>query len=237
MKPAIILAGGFGTRLRSVVSDVPKPLAPVAGKPFLWWLLGALESQGIREVHLCTGYKAEMVEKAFGDRFGEAALHYSVEHEPLGTGGAVLQAMRALKGVDSCYVLNGDTFAVADLVGLQHEADRTPEADAWLCGAPVADASRYGTLQLDDRQRIVGFHAKGRQGPGVISAGIYLLRRQVLERAELPRQFSIEQDFFEAHLPRLHLQVAAMASDFIDIGVPEDYALAQSKIPALAGHP
>ncbi|MDA7417775.1 nucleotidyltransferase family protein [Xenophilus arseniciresistens] len=233
MPPAIVLAGGFGTRLRSVVSDVPKPLAPVAGKPFLWWLLRGLEVQGVREVHLCTGYMAEKVAQAFGERYGAMQLHYSVETQPLGTGGAVVQALSGLAS-ERFFVLNGDTLANVDLRAMQEAAQRTPQADAWLCGAQVEDAARYGTLQLDAQQRIVAFEAKGREGPGVISAGIYLMRRQALLDAGLPGQFSIEQDFFEARLSQLHLQVAAFATDFIDIGVPEDYTLAQTKIPALA---
>lgn len=232
MRPVVILAGGLGTRLRSVVSDVPKSLAPVAGKPFLWWLLRMLQRQGVQEAHLCTGYKAGMIHDTFGSHFGEMRLYYSIEDEPLGTGGAV---MNALRGIDAeeFFVLNGDTLACVQLQDLLTTSGQKPQADALLCGVEVADAQRYGTLQFDPELRVHAFLEKGRQGSGVINGGVYLLKRSVLAGFTLPKIFSIERDFFQSHMADLQLYVGAIASEFIDIGVPEDYVLAQTKVPLL----
>ncbi len=231
MKPVVILAGGFGTRLRSVVSDLPKPLAPVAGHPFLWWLLRSLQAQGATDIHLSTGYKAELVEAAFGDCFGTMRLHYVVEDEPLGTGGAILKASRGLDS-DEFFVLNGDTLAVVDLTAMEAAAHAVG-SDAMLSVVHVDDAARYGTIAVDEHDRVTEFRAKGAPGPGFISAGVYLIRRAALEAAQLPERFSIEQDFFERELRRLRISAFPAVEEFIDIGIPEDYARAQTKIPSI----
>jgi len=235
MKPVVILAGGFGTRLRAVVSELPKPLAPVAGHPFLWWLLRTLEAQGVQDVHLSTGYKAELIEAAFSDRFGSMRLRYVVEDEPLGTGGAILKASRDIED-DAFFVLNGDTLAVVDLVAME-QAAHGRHSDVTLAVAHVEDASRYGTIGIDEGHRVVAFRAKGAPGPGFISAGVYLIERAVLDSVSLPSKFSIEQDFFERELQRLNIAAFPAVEAFIDIGVPDDYALAQTKIPSLVGSP
>lgn len=231
MNPVVILAGGFGTRLRPVVTDLPKPLAPVAGRPFLWWLLRSLEVQGVQDVYLATGYKAALIEAAFGERFGPIRLHYVVEDEPLGTGGAILRASRDIE-TDEFFVLNGDTLAVADLSAMALAAQRH-KPDATLAVARVDNAARYGTIAVDQQNQVTAFRAKGASGPGFISAGVYLIRHAALDPTLLPAKFSIEQDFFERELPRLRISAFPAVEAFIDIGVPEDYALAQTKIPSI----
>lgn len=232
MNPVIVLAGGLGTRLRRVVSDVPKPLAPVAGKPFLWWLLSDLEMQGVEHACISVGYKASMIQDAFGDKLGRMRLSYCIEDEPLGTGGAVLRAAR-LEGFESFWALNGDTFSSIDLKLMQHKAEGGT-FDAAVAVAKVDDASRYGTLEIDASERVVGYLAAGAPGAAMISTGIYLLKRTVLDSFDLPAKFSIEKDFFERHLGQLSILAYAGVSGFLDIGVPEDYELSQTKVPLLA---
>lgn len=232
MKPteeAIILAGGFGTRLRAVVSDVPKPLAPVAGRPFLTWLFDRLSRQGIRRVILATGYLAEQVEATFGARWSGIEIAYSVEDAPLGTGGAVRQAASKLQG-DAVHVLNGDTW-------LEYKPSAL-EAAALSAGAPIAialarvdDLSRYGAVEVSNGL-VTAFREKGEGGAGWINAGCYYLAARALDA--LPRQsaFSFEREVLQPYA--LVGDVAALTdtSGFIDIGIPEDYARAQSMFAA-----
>ncbi|MBB1635741.1 nucleotidyltransferase family protein [Cupriavidus sp. UME77] len=232
MKPALILAGGLGTRLRSVLGDLPKPMADVAGKPFLWWLLKQLENQGLRDAYLSVGYRHEQVRAGMGDTFGEMRLHYIVEEEPLGTGGAILKAVAEIPG-DDVLVFNGDTLAVVDLAAFVADAEAT-RADVALAVANVSDATRYGTVEIDDARRICAFIEKGRNGPGLINAGVYHLRKAALaDRPGLPQRFSFEQDFLGRFIDEIHLSAHPGVSDFIDIGVPDDYRAAQTRVPAL----
>lgn len=232
MKPALILAGGLGTRLRSVVRDLPKPLAEVSGRPFLWWLLHYLERQGVEQVFLSVGYRHEMIQQCFGERFGAMQLHYVVEGEALGTGGAVLAASAQIPGPEFL-VFNGDTLAVVDLAAMLAMA-QSAAADITLAVAAVEDAGRYGTVHVQN-QRVQAFLEKGHSGPGLINAGVYHLHKKVLEKWTLPPRFSFEQDFLGPRLGDMHVAAYPCVSDFIDIGIPEDYHRAQTKVPALVG--
>ena len=229
---AIVLAGGFGTRLRHVVPDLPKPLAPVAGRPFLSIVLEQLCAQGFESAVLSVGYRHEAIRHAFGDRFERLALTYAVEDRPLGTGGAIRLAARLCTGTD-VLVLNGDSFVevnFAQMLALHREA----QAMLTLCAVEVADASRYGRILVED-SRIAGFAEKGASGPGLVNAGVYLMRRDLLEHLGLPDVFSFEQDVLSALLPELRPRVHRTRGRFIDIGVPEDYALAQAMFAPPAG--
>ncbi len=237
MNSALILAGGLGTRLRSVVGDLPKPMADVAGKPFLWWLLRQLETQGVRDVYLSVGYRHEQVRDGIGDRFGAMWLRYLVEDEPLGTGGAILRAASEIPG-DDFLIFNGDTLAAIDLQEFIADADAR-NADVALAAATVADTSRYGTLEIDGERRIRAFAEKGRNGSGLVNAGVYRLRKSSLTESLVkstgqPPRFSFERDFLERHVDAMRLIAYPGVSDFIDIGVPEDYRAAQTRIPELA---
>lgn len=234
MKPALILAGGLGTRLRSVIGEVPKPMADVAGKPFLWWLLRQIETQGVADTYLSVGYRHEQVRSGMGDHFGAMRLHYVIEDEPLGTGGAVRKALAEMPE-DEVLVFNGDTFAALDLAPFVAAA-QAKQADVAIAVAEVADADRYGTVDADETGMIRAFQEKGRQGAGRINAGVYYLRKAVLlHDSTLPERFSLEQDFLAQRVGKLRLLALAGVSDFIDIGVPEDYQTAQTKVPALLG--
>ena len=221
---AIVLAGGFGTRLRGIVDDVPKPLAPVAGRPFLAWLLDRLADSGIRRCILATGYLSDVIEQRIGASWQGMDIAYSVESEPLGTGGAIRLATRRLQG-DAAHVLNGDTWLEYDPAALESAARNagTPMAIAL---ARVDDVARYGAVDID-KGRVAGFREKGEAGAGWINAGCYFLGADAL--AALPAQdaFSFEQAVLQA---RTHAGEVAAFTDtagFIDIGVPEDYARAQ----------
>ncbi|WP_421991044.1 sugar phosphate nucleotidyltransferase [Roseococcus sp.] len=162
-REAIVLAGGFGTRLRAVVSDVPKPLAPVAGRPFLAWLLDALERGGLKRVVLATGYLGEMVEAAIGARHGAMQIAYVREEQPLGTGGSLWAAMAATTG-ERVFALNGDTWQSADYAAM---AQAAPEADLVFAVRPVEDRARYGSVVLEEgRPRRPAREGRARAGAG-----------------------------------------------------------------------
>lgn len=224
----VVLAGGLGTRLRSVVSDTPKPLAQVAGRPFLAWVLDALARQDIRRVILATGYLAEQVEAAVGPQWRGMEVVYSVETSPLGTGGALCQALGELQG-DAVHVCNGDTFLDYSLSSLEASAARH-DAVAAMALAQVPDVARYGVVHQQDG-RIQAFAEKGGSGPGLINAGSYFLSRQALDALRAIAQpgtaFSLETDFLHPLAASGRLACLVDTAGFIDIGVPEDYARAQ----------
>jgi len=221
---AIVLVGGLGTRLRAVVADVPKPLAPVAGRPFLAWVLDHLAGNGIRRAVLATGHMAGKVEAAIGRRWSGMDVDYSVESEPLGTGGAVRLAAATLHG-EGAHVLNGDTFLRYSPAGLE-DATRAAGAIAGLALAQVGDVSRYGAVQVVDGT-VATFREKGGRGPGLVNAGCYFLTAGALDALPAQAAFSLETAFLHPQAGTGRLAAFAQTSGFIDIGVPEDYARAQ----------
>jgi D-glycero-alpha-D-manno-heptose 1-phosphate guanylyltransferase len=226
---AILLAGGLGTRLRGVVSDLPKPMAPIDGRPFLAFLLDELSAAGFTSAVLAVGYRHEAIQQHFGDRYRSLLLHYSVEPEPLGTGGALRLAL-AQTAAPEIFVLNGDTYLELDYSAMR-AAHRQARAELTVAVRQVPEAGRYGALDLA-AGHIRGFFEKGRSGPGAINAGVYLLSRGLFDRYELPPAFSFETDFLAPRV--LALKPLAFAADklFIDIGIPENYARAQELLPA-----
>ncbi|WP_270935505.1 nucleotidyltransferase family protein [Falsiroseomonas oryzae] len=225
---AIVLAGGFGTRLRAVVSDVPKPLAPVAGRPFLHWLLDGLARQGIARVVLATGYMADVVRDALGTSHAGMALVHAPEEAPLGTGGALWAALAHCAG-QRAFVLNGDTWLGARLAPLAGEA---PGADLVVAVRPVEDRSRYGSVRVEGN-RILGMEEKGPSGPGLVNAGVYVVRRDLPSRRPMPGAFSLEAEVL-GRPGDLDLRAHVTDATFLDIGTPEDFARAQALIPAWA---
>jgi D-glycero-alpha-D-manno-heptose 1-phosphate guanylyltransferase len=226
---AIILAGGFGTRLRSVVKDLPKPLAPVAGRPFLAHVLDLIAGQGIRRAVLATGFMADRVEQELGHDWHGMQLVYSPETEPLGTGGAIAKAMPLLAG-DAFFVLNGDTFLSLDYAALDRAA-RAADRSMCMALAAVPDVARYGAVVVEDA-RVTGFREKGQPGPGFINAGVYRLRHEVQERFPATANFSFETDVMAALVAAGQVSAFAQTQRFIDIGVPEDYERAQTELAA-----
>jgi D-glycero-alpha-D-manno-heptose 1-phosphate guanylyltransferase len=225
--PAILLVGGIGTRLQSVLPATPKPLAPVGDAPFLELLVRQLRSQGIRRLVMCTGHLADQVECEFGNGHKwDVVIDYSKEPQPLGTAGAVKFAERYLTQASDFLVMNGDSFLELDFRKLiRFHRDHGGLASMAVCRVP--DAARYGTVQLAADNQVVGFREKiGAPVPGIINGGVYVFKRAILERIrEGPA--SLEKDVF----PRL-LEHGIFALEqqgmFIDIGTPEDYARARS---------
>ena len=206
---AVVLAGGFGTRLQSVVADVPKPMAPVAGRPFLEVLLDTLADAGVGRVVLAVGYKREVIERHFEAAYRGMTIEYSVESAPLGTGGALRQALD-LTGVARALVLNGDTWCPVDLQAL-------------------IDTGRFGAVELDADGRVRAFHEKrAGGGPGRINAGVYVVERSLLSYAPSTCNFSFETDVMQRQVG--HVPVFGHVTDapFIDIGIPSEFARAQA---------
>ncbi len=221
---AVVLAGGLGTRLRSVVADLPKPMAPVAGRPFLAWLLDALVDGGFEQIALAVGYRHEVIRSHFGTDYRGVPLAYSVEARPLGTGGAIRLGAEKLDD-GPVFVLNGDTFVDVDYRAMmQSHVQKQARMSMAVCR--VDDAGRYGAVRIA-HDRVCGFSEKGKAGEGRINAGVYVLAPDVVELLPHDEVFSFEQQLL---VPRVdELRPAAFETEglFIDIGVPEDYARAQ----------
>jgi NDP-sugar pyrophosphorylase family protein len=225
--PVLLLVGGLGTRLRSVLSDKPKPLAPIGGISFLELLVMQVRSQGLRRLVMCTGFEAGQIHREFGDGHKwNVAIDYSEESRPLGTAGAIKLAARFVSQASYFVVMNGDSFLELDLRRLiRFHGEHGGSAS--IAVRRVPDAGRYGTVQVDERNRVVRFSEKmGIPESGVINGGIYVFNRDILERIP-DGPASLEKDVFPALLNR---RVFALEQDgmFIDIGTPEDYARAQA---------
>jgi len=228
---ALILAGGLGTRLRSVVGDRPKPMADVGGRPFLAYLLALLRQHHITDVVLCVGYRAEAIQTCFGDGTGcGVRIRYAVEERLLGTGGAVKNAERFING--TFLVLNGDSYLDTDLGRLIqfHSAKvaQYPETLGTLALTRVRDASRYGSVRMDPQDRLLEFVEKVGQANGetLINGGIYILEPPILAHIPRGKAVSIEREIFPALLKENKLLFGYRAEGFfVDIGTPEGYAL------------
>ncbi len=229
---AVLLAGGMGTRLRAVVADRPKPMAEVAGEPFLAHLLRRLGAQGVEQAVLAVGYLHEQIVAHFGARFEGMALRYAIEREPLGTGGAMREGLRLVDAAHAL-VLNADTWLEADLASA-HQAHLQGGCALTMLVRPVDDVARFGAVEVVGG-RVRGFREKGRRGAGLINAGCYLMRRGLLEGLDLPERFSFETDCLAPLAAREPVAALEVRGDFIDIGVPEDYARAQQYFAARQG--
>jgi NDP-sugar pyrophosphorylase family protein len=223
---AVILAGGMGTRLREVVADKPKVLAEVNGRPFISYLLDQLADAGVGRVVLCTGYMAGLVSTALGSCYRGMELRYSEETTPLGTGGAVRLALPLISN-SPVFVMNGDSYCDLDLLSFinQHTA---AAARASLALANVSDISRYGAVERATDNAVTWFAEKGgRQGEGLINAGIYLLEQSVIAAMPENEAASLERDLFPALIGH-GLYGFMLSAKFIDIGIPSDYHAASS---------
>jgi len=221
----IVLAGGLGTRLRSVVSEVPKCMAPVKGKPFLYYLLAALSQYRIQKVVLSVGYKRECIMDWVQEHGGEFPfeIDFAVEETPLGTGGGIRLAMEKCTSVAVC-IMNGDTFFDVDLVQLK-EAHKLSGKLLTMAVKHLKDFDRYGTVSFDKNGVVTGFNEKRYCEDGFINGGVYMVSDRNLLKA-MPKKFSFETEFLQ---PKAASGlVFGFVSDgyFIDIGIPEDYAKA-----------
>ena len=226
---AIVLAGGFGTRLREVVSDLPKPMAAIAGRPFLEILLSTLARKGFTRVVLSLGFMAEKIIAHFGESYAGMHLVYEVESRPLGTGGAIRAALtRCLS--DHIFIFNGDTYLDLEVDELESlwQARHHPV----IVVRKVPDTARFGRVEMSDG-RINAFLEKGVSGAGLINAGCYVLPKGALDDFALGQPFSLETEFFIKYLQRIRFDGFVTHGQFIDIGVPDDYVLAQTALSGL----
>ncbi|HEC1812649.1 TPA: nucleotidyltransferase family protein [Campylobacter lari] len=212
---AIVLAGGLGTRLKSVVQDLPKPMAPINGKPFLAFVLEYLKKQGIAEVILSVSYKYELIQEHFKDEFEGMKIRYNIEKELLGTGGAIKDALKFIQ--NQAYVLNGDTIFDIDLKKLALN-------DSKICIAlkQMQNFDRYGTVNIDKQGIVTSFEEKVFKKQGLINGGVYLLKKDIFDKFDLEKKFSFEE-FLQANHKILKIQTQIFDDYFIDIGIPEDY--------------
>lgn len=233
IQEAIILAGGFGTRLKSVVHDVPKSMALIQERPFLEYLFDYLIGQGIQKLILSTGYKSEHIRNHFKTQYKNIPIVYSNEESPLGTGGAI---KKALDHVESAQVVvtNGDTIFLGRIPE-QYQFHIYNHADATIALKRLEDCARYGTVEINDSKRITGFREKMAAKQGLINAGLYILNRNIFESMVMPDKFSIEQDFFANYCDNLLFYGYEDGHYFLDIGIPEDYERAQNEFANLFG--
>jgi len=225
--PAVILCGGLGTRLRTVVADRPKVLAPVCGRPFLSFILDQLESEGAQKAVLCTGYLGEQIEETFNSAYRGLKLEYSREDSPLSTGGAVRLALSRLPE-ELLLVLNGDSYVDADLGEfVAWHLERALDASVLL--TRVGNAARYGVVDVDPAGRIRAFREKTcGASSGWINAGIYLMPRRLVEELPAGTNVSLEREVFPLWATMKELGGYRTESQFIDIGTPESLARAQT---------
>lgn len=222
----LVLAGGLGTRLRPVVGNVPKVLASIGGRPFLYNILQYLHNQSQCDVVLCTGFEADQVAAYSGDGFQWGIrIRYSSEAEPLGTGGAIKHAQPLINS-DPFLVLNADSLVNVDLSSLLglHSQNR---AKITIALTPVSDSSRFGSVELDKHGAVSAFGEKLKSGPGLINAGIYSIDRAVLDVIPAGRSVSLEREVFPHFLGK-GMYGMVVRGPFIDIGTPEAYERAQS---------
>lgn len=228
IKEAIILAGGFGTRLREALPDLPKSMAPVNGRPFLFYLINYLRSQGIEKIIFSLGFKHEIIETYLNVNFSTLDFECVIEREPLGTGGAILA---------SCYkvsertvlVVNGDTIFKIDLQKAITEHNKH-QSDCTLLLKPMENFDRYGVVELNEDDSIKNFKEKQFYKSGLINGGVYLLNTEQFLAEEMPARFSFEKDYLEKYSDTRRIYGSVQNGYFIDIGIPEDYLRVQHEL-------
>jgi len=222
---AIILAGGLGTRLRSAVPDLPKCMAPVAGKPFVSYVIDYFQLQGINEFIFALGYKSEIIIDYIHEQYPNLKAAFSIEQELLGTGGAIRLACRQATH-ENVLVLNGDTIFKIDLQRLGN-FHLSSSADCTLSLKPMKDFDRYGVVELDGNNRISNFKEKQHYNSGLINGGVYALNVKAILNEALPDKFSFEKEYLESLYTSRKIFGQIQDGYFIDIGIPSDYDQAQ----------
>lgn len=220
---AIVLAGGFGTRLKPCVDDLPKPLAPVGGRPFLAYLLDYLAANGVCRAIISTGYMAEKIEQTFGESYGGMRIDYCKEETPLGTGGAIKKALGMCKE-EYAVVINGDTFYDVDL-GEMIKMHVASGVAITIAAKMRMNVERSGFLKTEGGL-LTGFCEKGASGAGLINGGIYLINKNALDCIS-EEKFSFEKQVLE----KLLMPIGVFESDtyFVDIGIPEEFERANAE--------
>jgi len=222
---AIILAGGLGTRLQSIVNDVPKPMADINGKPFLEYIFYYLLKYNITDVILSVGYKQEIIKNYFKNKYKTINILYSSEDIPLGTGGAIKHAMKLVNNTNSVLIINGDTFFDINLINLYKEKDNN-NFDIIIALKELSCFDRYGSVIVKNNI-IEKFQKKKFTKKGYINGGIYILNKNIFNNYKTLDSFSFE-DFLENNLSKIKAYAyISNNSYFIDIGIPEDYKQAK----------
>ncbi len=224
----IILAGGFGTRLRSKVADVPKCMAPVAGKPFIHWVIQHLISQKICSFILSVGYLHQHIINFVGATYPNLDVKYCIEDEPLGTGGAIALAIEKCTS-NQILVVNGDTLFENDIEVLCN-AHNHSKAACTLGLKPMIEFDRYGSVEINNENKITAFNEKKYISSGLINAGVYLIDVEKFKSLQLPNVFSFEKEFLEKYYQNLAMLGIVNEGYFIDIGIPSDYAKANEDL-------
>ena len=227
---AIILAGGLGTRLRPAVSDLPKCMAPINGKPFLDYLVQYLQRQGITHFIFSVGYLHEIIEAHLRENYPLLSYQLSIENEPLGTGGGIRWACEK-SNQKTVLVCNGDTLYKADVAALSAFHENTG-AQCTLSLKPMNNFDRYGAVVLNEDHSIRSFSEKQFYATGLINGGVYALETAVFLKKNFPEKFSFEKDYLEKEATKNNPVLFGMVQDeyFIDIGIPEDFEKAKSEL-------
>lgn len=222
--PCIILAGGLGTRLQCILPNIPKCLAEVAGRPFLYWQMDLLKKQGVKNFILSLGYGSDQVLRAINEWGSEFNIDYVIESKALGTGGAILYAMKS-KVLQEALVINGDTYVLGDLSALvTNSLDSFKNERIRLASVYVNDRTRFGGLDVSDDGLVLSFIEKGQATPGKINAGLYRIDISAFDD-NFGETFSFEERTLKGICHKQGLYATHLDASFIDIGVPEDYKI------------
>lgn len=226
---AIVLAGGLGTRLRSVLEDIPKPMAPIGNNPFLQYIFDYLIANKVDKIILSVGYKYEVIKEYFGSEYKNTEIIYSIEDEPLGTGGAIKKAIELCHN-DQIIIINGDTFFDVDLCELVNR-HKEKKASLTLALKTMKQFDRYGNVEIDDSNKIISFQEKKYIEEGQINGGIYVINKNTFQKLNFPHKFSFEKEYMEKYFNEMVFCGFKYDGYFIDIGIPEDYEKSQEEIP------
>lgn len=218
----------MGTRLKSVIPGIPKPMADINGKPFLEFILKQLLINGIERVILSVGYQYQVIQDYFGKKYDALEIIYSIEDEPLGTGGAIKLGLEKADN-ENLFIMNGDSLFLLDLSGLM-DSHLKSGSDLTIALKPMQDFERYGTVELDQRNRITGFSEKKFCKNGLVNGGVYAASKNMFSDLNLPQKFSFEKDFLEKELTNKKITGQIFDSYFIDIGIPEDYERSKKEL-------
>lgn len=226
-REAVILAGGIGSRLKTVVNDRPKPMALINNKPFLYYLLSNLKKEGFQHIILAVGFKHKIISNFFGSNFKEMDITYAIEEKPLGTGGGILNALKHARKKQT-FILNGDTYFPVPFDEMEKLANEK-KSDLVIALRKLIDISRYGTILIDSQNRVVEFSEKtDLPKPGLINGGIYLIKNSLFFKLPFPEKFSFEEDFLTAEFREKQFFGIPFNNYFLDIGIPESYQQAQT---------
>lgn len=226
---AIVLAGGFGTRLKEAVPDLPKCMAPIKGKPFIHYLIEHYLSNGITRFILSLGYRSDIIRSYCDQHFSSLDMEFVIEEEPLGTGGAIVLSARHAKSKD-IIVLNGDTFYNIDVAHFSN-VHKELSKECTIALKPMMNFDRYGVVQLNKQGIITSFAEKKFYEEGLINGGVYAIHVEDLLEHHLPAKFSFEKDYLEQFCFKGKIAGCIQDGYFIDIGIPADYQRAQIELP------